>query len=518
MKNISKTKLLRFLINTVYITAVSIIAIIGCTRSNCPPDLDLQPNQLIEEFHQNYFQNSNIQIQSTKFSIFLDYSSSMRIAFADKKTESFYELFINSLKISNVSFFEVANQEVTKIENVDKSELYKKIKATEKFNKVNAPLNEAVQKIVQSNEEAVFITDGELWDNGERDDPWAREEFGQWLKAGNTIDFFVTDHIDAGKMKHVFYMFFIPAQKLKDKNNFASQFNYYLSNSLEAKELKYARFSFSNNQIVVSQEYKTQTSGGANDDLELDPTTYVNKGLDMNFEYLEVLLPWKDINKFIAQATDDNGNPLKGGAAFLSHLMMDLKGLEFYDVNEFGLNVYDVGSEYQKLKKCKEATANPPVFEKDENGKVLLDEKNQPICSCFGQTDCYNENGKLIIDSVYKPNLNFKLLQEIYELDQEAFLNNIKNQGKGEIIIRIHKNFNGSPLSTTEDNLHRIDVCLKKVTPRTQNPNLEKFIWQGKQVEKNRSIYNSILGALNDANPEGKVIYSFYVKTFPNDK
>ena len=70
-------------------------------------------------------------------------------------------------------------------------------------------------------------------------------------------------------------------------------------------------------------------------------------------------------------------------------------------------------------------------------------------------------------------------------------------------------------LLQTENNILRIDVCLDGVTANTQNINIQNFVWQGKQVKENRSMYNSILGALNSANPEGKVVYTFYLNTLP---
>lgn len=488
----------------------------GCNSNSCP-DVMLGEQQLIQKYHDLYFPGNESQQANTGFSIYLDYSSGMKVAFADENTMQFYKLFINSLKISTVDFYEVDKNKVNKIENLDKSRLYRKIKESKRFSGVNAPLGKALDDIVKKQTEAVLITDGELWDKGERDDPWAREGFEIWLKAGNTIDFYVTDHTDAGKEKHLFYMFFIPKHKIHDKSSTVANFKYYLENSVEAKKLSHTHFSFSNSNYSLTQEYETKSTGGVNENADLDPETYINEGSNKHFEYHEYFLPWSDMMKYIYEAYDDEGNQMKGGAPLICKLFLETNGLEFYSIEELGINVYDIRSDFDKFRFIEEAKQNPPTYEIDESGKKILDEDNNPILCCPGQFGAYNEEtGKLLIDTVFV-STKFNPLSELFLFDHEWFMNNYREEGRGEIIIKIHGNFNGSQISNETENLHRIDIYLKKVTPKTTNPNLEKFIWEGKQVAKNRSIYNSILGALNEANPRGKVIYSYYVKTQPDD-
>jgi hypothetical protein len=479
---------------------------------------------VITGYHQKYFNQQIEPSTSENFAIYLDYSGSIKTAFDDKPTENFYNLFINSLKISTVDFYEVASDQVVQIQNLDKSELYKKIKDASKFNKINAPLDLALNQIIDKKKEAVLITDGELWMQSqpkdpfaERDDPWAREGFSRWLKDGNSIIFYVTDHIDAKKEKHLFYMFFIPKNKMNDQNNIANQFKYYLDNSVEAKSLKYSSFTFNNQGYEITQEYATETSGGVNQNAELDQQTYINKGKTLGFEYQEYILTWDDLVKFIRSATDVNGNPLPGGEPLISKLFLHIDKLEFYSINELDIKVSDVKKDIDKLIFCQECQTSKPEFELNEKGEKTLDEENHPIVKIPGDERCYNEFGELTADTVFKAGESLPEVKELFTFDQQAFMNNFKEQKRGEIIIKIHPNFNGTQISSDDENLHRIDVFLKDVTVKADNPNLNKFIWQGKQVESNRSIYNSILGALNEANPKGKVIYSFYIKTQPND-
>lgn len=494
-----------------FLIGIILTSILACNQGNCP-QLYFEKYDLIDAYHTSYFPNEQENQIINKFAIYLDYSSGMKIAFSDKKSASFYDLFINSLKISTVDFYEVDKNEVNKIENLSKSELYKKIKETKRYLGINAPLNKAVNDIVKKNTEAVFITDGELWENQERDDPWAREEFASWLKAGNAIDFFVTDHTDAGKIKHVFYMFFIPKHRIYDKENIANQFRFYLENSIEAKNLKYTQFTFSTNTYKLLKEYKTETSGGVNENAGLDETTYINRE---NYEYHDYMIEWKDLYKYILEAYDNNGNQIKGGDPIISKLYIETSGLEFYNIEEIGIKVYDIYSDFQNLIIKNEIAANKPTFLLDEAGKKILDENNKPIVDCPGHYDGYNEYGELIADTIFKASQNLSILNEVFAFDNDAFINNYKEQGRGELIIKFHPNFDGTQISSEHENFFRIDVYLKKINVNTSNPDLEKFIWDGKQVDRNRSIYNSVLGALNEANPEGEIIYTYYISTLP---
>jgi len=497
--------------NSVFVF-LTMLLISSCSSKN---ENLVTENEVIAQYHQTYF-NHAPRPAANDVAIYIDFSTGMKTAFSNKANAEFYDLFINSLKISSVSFFEVADYSVNEMKNFNTSELYKLVKDASKFSKINAPLNKALSDIVAANRQAVFITDGELWEDQERDDPWAREEFAKWLKAGNSIVFYVTDFEELGKQKHVFFMFFIPKESVSDKENMASVFEFYIKNSQQAKQIPYTRFAFATNSYKPVREYPTETSGGANPSLEIDQATFVDGSKD-NFEFHEYYLGWKDMVEYIRSATDDNGNPLQGGEPLIQKQFLEIGDLEFYTIEELDIKVYDVKDDVDRLLLCRECMENKPVFELNEKGEKVLDADNNPILVEQGNSQCYNEIGELVMDTVYKPLPQLKEVQEVFSFDTNAFMNNYREQGRGEYIIKLHPNFNGSQVNVNDYNLHRIDVYLKKVSEKTDNPNLTKFIWNGIQVPQNRSMYNSILGALHDANPTGNVIYSYYVKTLPND-
>ena len=331
---------------------IGLIFFTACTSTYCPLDdteLNLQ-NETIK-YHQVYF--SEKQVNTNKeLSIYLDYSSGLRTAFQTPNNSDFYYLFINSLRISEPDFYSVDSDTIKKMAKLNKNELYKKIKDIKHYNKINAPLDLAIREIVNKGSESVFITDGELWKNEERDDPWAREEFGKWLKNGNLIEFYTTDFIEKGKQKHVFYIFFIPQNQIENKNNVANQFRFYLENSIEARNLNFSHFSFSNTGYKVIQDYPPHLKHGFNVDAEVDMENFVNMH-NKNFEYAELYLPWPDMLEYIAHAYNENtGKPLKNGKALISNLYLDVKALEFYDIKELGIKVYDIKSDFLNYLNC----------------------------------------------------------------------------------------------------------------------------------------------------------------------
>lgn len=453
------------------------IFLLLCLLSSCGNKayITFDDNNDLKEFDrvQNPVQKN--KIEDKKFAIYLDYSSGMKVAFADNNTSEFYNLFINSLNIDYVDFYEVVSDQVNKIANMDKGNLYKQIKDQKKFSGINAPLKKAVDQITQSNSEAVFITDGELWENQERDDPWARQAFEKWLCQGNSIKFFITDHIDAKKQKHLFYIFFIPGKSSIGK--ISQDFEYYLQNSIQARSLNYTTFTFGNNEYNIDD-----SSSKINENVYVDPTTMF-KG--ENYQHVQIMTPFKDIYKYIM---DQN---------LIFKLNIDFEPMQFYDVKEIGFrckNITDAVEEFNYIKSIKN---NPPVFAQTPDGQKYVQTPGDPVG--------YDQEGKLIRDTVFKKQ-NFNLVENLFKLTNQAPENK-----KYEFQLKMDENLTGMGLNSDKNNIFMIEIYIKDINTITNNANFSKFIWQGKQVSENRSMYNSVLGALEKACPKEKVLYRYYI-------
>lgn len=450
---------------------------VGC-GANCPEGFYEIDKELIIA----YEQVGNMQQSDENVGIYIDYSDGIKTALNNQNCKKFYGLFVNSLNKSQVDFYQLANNRMDKIEGLDKSELYNKIINEGGFVGNYAPLDDAVENIVATGIEAVMITDGELYDPnlGERKEPWARTAFADWLKKGNAIDFYVTNFIEQSSNKHLFFIFFIPKNNIKSRDNISKQFAFFLKNSHDAKGIEFTSFSMSNSTFDIVQNYKGEKTGGVNENLAMNPDTYYN-GKEKNFEYHEYWLGWKEIVDYIYTKYDDKtGKPVEGGDALIRNLFINQDGMMFYKIEELKLEVTNITTDFNSFAYnyyC----------------------KNDTIGIC-------NSEFKSAIGV-----LGITTLPEVFLIDNEIF------KKTGEVVIKVHPNFDGKGLSDECCNILRLDISMGKVTENTTNVNLNTFLWKGLTLDVNSSMYNSILGALMEANPTGKNIYTYYIKTPANN-
>lgn len=312
-------------------------------------------------------------------------------------------------------------------------------------------------------------------------------------------------------------MIFIPKSFNGEKLP-SDDISYFLQNDIAAKRLVYSSFTFSNDFFTLKQDYPTEQSSGSAEEMALDMGSY-KKDLDLGYEYMDFALGWKDIVKYIRNAKDENsGNPIPGGKDFIRKLFLNAKNNELYQLNEIGIKTYDIYEDYSKFEFCKQCQAKPPLFKLDEKGNKVLDlnNNNMPFILEEGLKGCYDEKGDLLSERKYS-GPDIKPIEELFQLDNKLFNYTYSRDTVGEIGLKIHPNFNGTQLSSTHENFVKVDILLTKCKPNTSNPKFEKFIWQGKQITQNKALYESIILAIQDANPEGKVIYSYYIKTLPNN-
>lgn len=493
----------------------------GC-GDNCNFNVDWgNISEIVESYHNSSFTDSKDSVtNSEELDLYMDFTLGLYVAFTDDNSVNFFKNVINSLKLSKINLFELANDSVLNKKGITKEDIFKKLDDQENFMESYAPFEKALNQIVSNNKQALFISDCELWipGKGESDLPWAREPFANWLKKGNKIDFFITDHIDAGKEKHVFYIMFIPFKETIAEKNYSSDIHFFLKNNSEARELKYTNFAVSNIVYSFEQNYKTEKSGGAKMELALESTTYVNNPKNY-YEYQEWGLDWNGIVEYVKNAKDEKtGKIITDGAELLKDLIFSSENPETYDISELDIKTIDIYEDFEKFYIYEECKKNPPKFKLNDKGEKEIDVNNNnlPIIENPGNPCCYDEKGNLNKEYAYKKS-DLKEIKELFLFDKNRFNITYPKERKGEIAIKVHPNFNGTQISSDRENLLRVDIIIKKCSPITDNPNLDKFKWEGKEILINKAMYDSIIMALKDANPEGKVIYTFYIKTQPNN-
>lgn len=463
--------------------------------------------------------------------IYQDFSDGFQEAWKDANSMEFYRLFVSSLKISSAKFYVVGEKSLDLIAGISEKDLFARVTNPKNYNRNYAALDNALNQIVNDKKRAVFVTDGELFskDGGESELPWAREGFAKWLKEGNKLSFYVTDFIEKKKKKHVFYMIFTPADEIGSKADVTDALEYALKNmQVPGSELKYVSFHFQNNAFNLEKGFSGKAPGSLSGDLEVMEGSYAlnTKG---NWEFADVALGWADIHKYFVESaiSEKTGKPIKGGFPLIgkresggqsASLALNATALEFYKVNSVKLRVKDIYDDFMSYATEAKCLQNPQVVKKRDNGEVEIDpETEEPIVIQEGEPGCYDGKGNLLPEFKYSPKPT-KVVTDVFALNTEHFNETMMHNAKGEVEIQLASNFEESTsLSAEHENMLKLELIVDDVVPVTSNPNLQNFIWEGQKLPTNKAMYESVIMALRDAIPQGKVLYTWYIKTFAND-
>jgi hypothetical protein len=304
----------------------------------------------------------------------------------------------------------------------------------------------AIDKISNSDGQSILITDGEYWTNpeGERTDlPYMRESLEKWLNRGYVVQIVIEDYKESYKGKSIdkkrFYFFFTD-DKLEN-NIYDIALKAQGGNSTDLHH-----FKMTNSDIQVFQ------SATVDDNLQFDVDT------TQNYDIVDISSPWSDIEEYVLNANDDQGNALKNGNPFLKNIKVNSKKIENYNINQTEIKAYNITDFY-------------------------LEEKNAKI----------NE-----ISEGFK--IDEKLLKE-----------------KNIISIRITDKLL-SNLKSDKENLLRLDIILKEANNK---PIDEKwFTWRSlsKPNVDNVSVFESIKQtfdnpAINAQNRNKGIIHTIFIKT-----
>lgn len=434
--------------------------------------------------------------------VYQDFSDGFQYAWKDFSSMEFYKLFVRSLKLSKTKFFAVgekSNEELGLGRTLDEKALFAHVADARNYNQNYAALDKALESIVNTGKSAVFVTDGELFTRvlGEVDYPWARKGFAQWLKGGNRLSFYVTSFKEKGKAKYVYYMIFTPANAIGTSSDVARTLKSVLEDvDASGQGIAFNSFHFQNNAFDLKKNFSETNSGSFNN--ELDIIDYELNPQD-RWEYAMEDLDWSGIYKLFAQnpKDKDEGGPVIGRDGFNddyqgTKFVLDARGLDFYEIKSVKVSdIYDDFYAYAIAKTCS--------AQKGES-----------------ESACNDSLGMLKAKYEYSPR-NSPILENVLALNKNLF-DSTMQQKKGEIEIQLAANFNTHPLSAEHKNFLKLELEVDEIQPKTNDPRLKQhFVWEGKSVQHNRTMYESIVLALRDALPEREVIWTWYFVTPASD-
>lgn len=497
--------------------------LLSFSLTSCPPDTDLQCMELSIPYQSGQYEkspdkallanylrassgyNANAEKLEPEVKIYVDKSSGINEAFSSVGGLAVSQLttilnYYNNAKylsvLSDIRPFDLGGSApgnyFTNGSNYDPV--------------AKANLRSALREISSNNGLAFFISDCEEFDDAGQEiisDAWAKDDLISWLNKGNTVHFWITDFQKQGVTKHLYFIAFVPSQTTSDDRNFSS-----LVNDLNSKNPKHLELS-NKNWVVLKPEWAQQSTGlDANllADRVFDKTTYLRdfESQPTAYEYIDIAYPLK------AEVLTTQG-ALKG-PDFYKGLKVNLSNNQFFDISQIDIDAYEVSNDLENFTKFYQISQGKPKFITDQKGAKVLD-TSDPF-SCF-----YDNDGKIKSENNYSVSVQDKKLNELFSFNQELFSNTLKtNPAAAELAIKLHPNFNENDpaLNNNKDgyNLVRVDFKVKGFSSKT--PDLGMFQWNSALTSNagrtNAGLKESIQQAIVSTKPDGKVLYTLFIK------
>lgn len=287
--------------------------------------------------------------------------------------------------------------------------------------------------------------------------------------------FFIFDYKEGTLAKHLYFTVFdTPDHTLLKETEEA----------LNGNGASYKTFQLNKDDISFTANYPATTVGGAYHDTSgEDIVSLTNESGEgdcytlyqgLNAEYYPFEESWPNIVQNVEDAKDPGNGYTPAFTHLLSGLRANFENMSGYDIRKLDIYVTDIQGDYDKF-------AGWYSFQKngdnaDENGKILPE---------FDYTKGSGPIGEV----------------------QDMFVFTGKVNGQtADISLDFRPHFSGTVANMTMDDLLRVDIVIAECEPRYDVlPSL--FEWAG-----NRSLIEAVKNTLQDQNPTGKVIYTYYIK------
>lgn len=501
---------------SIIINLFCIFLLVSCGHNTKDPFANFNPydadlGKRIEAYQDAKFPNlANSKIGNP--ALYIDFSSGINKAFSDPAIARLMSECFNTILADKFDVYKLGEKQVTQLQVSNTTQLGEKISDGNEYKDIYAPIQMAVEKIVNSNNDALLITDFEEWQDKVEitNTAFLKIPFSKWLSKGNTIHFFIANYKEGNVNKHIYFTIF----------NCGNPNESSMITKLQAKLTSplLVRYDLTNKSYQLSTQYPTEKSGGIFYD-ETGKTDKAKNILDLKegyinglkngnpFEFYPFGLDWKTIDA--THSTYKSQNQFND---FFRKLFINLQDENAYVYGDFDVKVYDVTDDFEYFSKCNEVTHHKPKLEKGSNGEDKFSDKEEdPIV-----LSCYNTKGKINEDWIYKSQEKIPTpLSEVFVLNKELFKNTkINDSKKVEFGVSFDTKYNLKNI-TNPDGLMRVDIVLNSAEPNLSNPILDNFKWNNSKNTPNVALYESIKTTLQEVGvkPSSKVIYSYYIKT-----
>ena len=530
-----------------FVLAIIFTSLIGCGGGGSEKYASFESNEvmedtIIEAYHLEYFPSTSVEESTDNPAIYVDFSDGItQQALKDRNNKDVFKMLFKGLSTEeNTEYYELSSDTMIRYEGTESLSYFTKDghKKNDGNWKIGAPIDVAINTIVERDNVGMLITDGELYNEAEgkvSQEPWASKALEKWFNKGHELVIVYTDFVEkhngVDHNKHMYVMFFIPNNKTLVLDNYISD--------LDQEGLGYIKLNFSTNtEDLYTREYPNAQLPGAPTYLEYfgDPDAYLSSE-NSAMEFIDMTNAYFNCYEDgLVHYLRDLGNPNTGkpqNYPLFDKLYFEFSSLTNYKVNSVKIVVHDVYEDLENYKRNVLARNNPPVLEKDSKGEDSTGQGNYLVFNGMSWVDGeepYDTSNVTVNDkadgfiSILKDEFKYKKtkfltsvkgIQDFLFIDKSAGeVSEINQDGKYEIIIRLDSRLNedNSFLNTSRQNLFRIDVILDDVV--TKDIKKEALTWQkidGSGTDD--ALYRSLKNIMKKENvkPNG-VVYSYYVK------
>jgi hypothetical protein len=459
------------------------------------------------EAYQHHIVPNNANSKSGNPALYIDFSSGINKAFADPHIKEMMTNCFNTVLSQKFDVYKLGSNKIIPLNVANTTELGQQVSNPAQYADIWAPIQTAVEKIVNDNNDALLITDFEEWQKNIEvtNTAFLKIPFSKWLEKGNTIHFFIADYKEGKVEKHLYFTVFNAGNPNESS----------MISKLESKLGPLTtRFDLSDKSYKLRTAYPGEQSGGefydpsgksdiAKNVLDLK-TNYINGLKNGNhFEFYPLGVDWKTIAQLhTTYASQKQFND------FFRKLYIDLSNDDSYTFGDFDVKVSDVTSDFENFSRTDEAKKHKPKLAKGSNGEAKFAD-NQTDAVALA---CYGTDGNLKEQWSYKPKPAIPL-NEVFTLNQPLFKNTRTTDHKNaEFGVSFAPAFKLKNIQNPEG-IVKVDIVLNTATPNLANAKLSKFQWVNSHQVPNIALYESIKNTLQELKPAHKIIYSYYIKT-----
>ena len=522
-----------------------LLFMMGCNTDPCKDVAQpINPLPFGEQVHQYLDRDHNEEggsIVKGQYVAYFDLSDGMEYAYTSSSIKSNLQHVAQMVTANNWEVYglEAGKVKSMKDDNWSPSELFNRI-VYMKNTGIMAPIEEALNQIVEEKKPALIITDfeeyrkdGKMNATGVERQAYAKPYFESWLRMGGIIKFYTMDFNENKLNKKLFFVVF-------DAND--QQLVRDIEHALQRSgEMNYAEYLLQTTPYKVFTDYPIGKGGNFVRPNGADPLGFEFETFDgLNTEAYHITrASWLQAAEVLMSYRTNARENYNG---LLSKLYVDLSDTQSVNIERLSLKVSDVTEDFNSFTNHNFAKKFAPA--KGENGMVEL------TCE---KTFFYDEKGELLPYYQYNPKSSMDITNECFlEINQAQFDQSYRaNPKRTEVVIDFGREYSDSTLfsntngdyqllkrSQVKDKLNgrvlRVDVCIAECGVADSNYsqlenffNFESYPIKNGQKNKREKLTNDCISqsvdlALHELQKAGskeqnRVIYTYFIKDTPQN-